>query len=352
MNITVESILNKLCSFITKISTKVGSFAYFILMACSYKYLDIEGKIYALEMNEDIDTADYEGINKLAKQRGLFRKAATSGIAKGQFNVEIPSGSRFQIGEIIFVSGDYISQSGGFYYYKLISEQTGTEVNKGIGKLTPITYVEGLTYAYAVEMIVLAEDIEDNESFIKRYNNSFGASKFAGNKQYYRDLIGEINGVGGVKVYACWSGPKTVKCTIISSDFGEPSNELVEEVQEYIDPDKIGEGDGHAPIGAHITIEGVSNQNILIGVNCQFQSGTFEDWKTEIINIINSYFLSINKKWADSQQIVVRKADIISKLMESENIVDVNNLLINGEDSNLVLYDDYIAFLDDVVEIA
>ena len=38
--------------------------------------------------------------------------------------------------------------------------------------------------------------------------------------------------------------------------------------------------------------------------------------------------------------------------MESENIVDVNNLLINGEDSNLVLYDDYIAFLDDVVEIA
>ena len=352
MNITVESILNYLCSFIVRVSSKVGSFAYFILMACSYKFLDLEGKIYALEKNADPDTADTEGLDTLAKQRGLKRKSATVGIAKGQFDVDVPNGSRFQIGEIVFVSGDFITESGGYYYYKLTSEQTGSEVNKGIGKLTPISYIENLNYAYSVEMIVLAEDKETNEDLKKRYDESFGTSSFAGNKQYYRDLCNSIAGVGGVKVYAVWNGPTTTKCVIISSDYSKPSQTLIDDVQEYIDPSKIGEGDGQAPIGDHVTIDGVENQSLLIGVNCTFTSGTFIDWKNEIINIINSYFLSLNKKWADSSEIVVRRAELISVLVESENIIDVNKLTIDGEENNIILDADKIAFLDDVIEVA
>ena len=351
MNITVESILNYLCSFVTRVSTKVGSFAYFILMACSYKFLDLEGKIYALQKNSDPDTADSEGIENLAKQRGLSRKAATVGIARGQFDVEVPSGSRFQIGEIVFVSGEYISESSGYYYYKLTSEQTGTEVNKAIGKLTPITYIENLNYAYTVEMIVLAEDKETDEELKKRYDESFGASSFAGNKQYYRDLCNSIAGVGGVKVYAVWNGPTTTKCVLISSEFNVPSQTLIDEVQEYIDPSKTGEGEGYAPIGDHVTIESVANQSLLIGVNCTFTSGEFADWKVEIENIINSYFLSLNKKWADSSEVVVRRAELISALVESDNIIDVNKLTIDGEENNVILDENKIAYLDDVVEV-
>ena len=135
MNITFESILNQLSSYITQVRTTVGSFAYMILSAVTFYLLSIESKIYGLKQNMSINTADDSAMDDLASNRGITRKPATVGIARGMFNVEIPTGSRFQIGEVVWVSGDFISSSEGYYYYVMTSEQTGTIVNKAVGEL-------------------------------------------------------------------------------------------------------------------------------------------------------------------------------------------------------------------------
>lgn len=352
MNITVESILNYLCSFIIKVSSKVGSFAYFILMACSYKFLDLEGKIYALKQNNNINTADTNGIDDLIDNRGITRKPATVGIAKGKFNVEVPTGSRFQIGETIWVSGDYISTSDGYYYYVMTSEQTGSQVNKAVGQLTMITFIERLTYAYIEEIITPAEDIESDESLRTRYKESFNSKAFAGNKAAYKEYVEAIDGIGGCKVYPLKYGNGTVGLTIINALYDIPSNELVNNVQNIIDPDKNGDGEGYAPIGAIVTVIGVSYENIKIGIKCQFSTGTFDDWKDEIRNIINNYFLDKNKTWANTNEVVIRKAELISEIIKNEHIIDVIELLINESDSNLILSDDKIAYLNELEEIA
>ena len=352
MNITFETILNQLSSYITQVRTTVGSFAYMILSAVTFKLLDIEWKIYGLKINQNVDTADDSAMDDYETNRGLTRKPATVGIAKGKFNTEIPSGSRFQIGEVVWVSGNLIENRDGYYYYVMTSEQVGSYVNKAVGQLTAITFIEGLTYAYIEEITIPAEDIESTDSLRKRYKESFNSKSFSGNKSAYKEFVEAIDGVSGCKVYPIKYGNGTVGLTIIDSTYDVPSSELVDLVQNAVDPDKNGDGEGMAPIGAKVTVMGVGYQNIKIGVKCQFESGSFADWETEIRNIINDYFLEKNKTWANSNEIIIRKAELISEIIKSDKIIDVTDLLINDLDSNLILQQDRIAYLNELVEIA
>lgn len=350
MSSTFDSILQQLCSYITLVRTTVGSFCYMILAAVTFKLLEIEGKIYSLKQNMNVKTADDSAMDDLANNRGLIRKQATTGVARGRFNIEITEGSRFQLGEIVWISTNLISQDTS-YYYRMVSEQTGSGVNKAIGQLTPISYIEGLEYAYIEDILIPAEDIESTESLKERYQASFKSKSFGGNKAAYKEYIENIDGVGGCKVYPIKYGNGTVGITVIDSLYSVPTVELIESIQEEIDPDKNGDGEGQAPIGAIVTVSGVANENIKIGVKCIFESGTFNDWKTEIENIINSYFLSKNKSWADSSEIVIRKAEIIAEVLKCDKVVDVIGLLINDLDENLILAADSIAHLNELEEI-
>ena len=348
MNTTYESILNFLCSKITKVSTLVGSFTYNILAACAFKFLDLEGKIYALKENMSIDTADSEGIDILASNNGITRKSATVGVAKGEFDVEIPTSSKFQVNEVVWVSGDLINKEG-HYFYKMTSEQTGSDVNKAIGKAKAITYIENLTYAYIVEMITLAEDKESNESIISRYKESFTSKSFAGNKASYKEYLISLDGIGGARIVATWDGDGTTKCIVQSSDYSVVSADKIAEIQNIVDPDKTGTGEGIAPIGAKVTIESVVNKDISISARFTFISGTFDDWKVIIENLIKEYFLEKNKEWNKDGTIIIRVAEIIAKIITNENISDVSDLKINGSSENLILENNEIANLKEVL---
>ena len=141
MNTTFESILNQLCNYITRVATTVGSFSYMILSAVTFRFLDVEGRVFALRQNMSASTADDSAMDDLAKNRGIRRKQATAGIAKGKFDAEVPENSRFQVGEVVWGSGEFIESVDGYYYYRMTSEQTGSSVNKAIGQATIITYI-------------------------------------------------------------------------------------------------------------------------------------------------------------------------------------------------------------------
>ena len=182
----------------------------------------------------------------------------------------------------------------------------------------------------------------------KRYKASFNKKEFAGNKQSYITYISDIPGVGGVKVYPIWNGGGTVKIVITDSSYSVPSDNLVQEVQEKIDPSKNGQGIGQAPIGAIVSVFGAINRNIQIGINCEYKTGTFEDWENDIKDIINNYFNELSKNWQNEISIIIRKSELISRLIAFEQILDVIALSINNQDDNLTIADNELPYLESV----
>ena len=350
---TFEKILDDMCRRVKECSTMEGSFIYTALapfaMELALLYLQLEQD----EKNGFADTADYEHLKKLALDRGLIPNQATHAVGIGKFDVEIPIGSKFSINTYSFISGEQITgKQDGYFYYKMTSEQTGTEVNTVIGKLTAITFIRNLNYAYLTEITIPAEDDEEIESFRSRYFETFNKKSFGGNKSDYTDKINSFNGVGGCKVYPLWNGGGTVKIVLINSNYEVPSTTLINTIQNEIDPNVDGNGDGYAPIGHKVTIAGVSAYNIVVGCRLILDGGhTFESVLPNLIIAVNNYFKSLNKHWANSDFITVRVAQVTTVLLDVEGVIDVSSCELNGKSRNLELSENEIPVLTDIVEI-
>ncbi len=350
---TFEKILDDMCRRVKECSTMEGSFIYTALapfaMELALLYLQLEQD----EKNGFADTADYEHLKKLALDRGIIPNSATHAVGIGKFDVEIPVGSKFSINTYSFISGDQITgKQDGYFYYKMTSEQTGTEVNTVIGKLTAITFIRNLNYAYLTEITIPAEDDEEIESFRSRYFETFNKKSFGGNKSDYIDKINSFNGVGGCKVYPLWNGGGTVKIIIINSNYEMPSPTLVQQIQNEIDPSLDGEGSGYAPIGHKVTIESVSRKTIKVGVSIQLDgSKTFETIKNDLMIAINNYFHSLSKTWDSNEYLTVRIAQVTTALLNVSGVIDVTKCLLNDGTGNIELTDIEIPYLSDVEEI-
>ena len=336
---TFEKILDDMCKRVKECSTMEGSFIYTALapfaMELALLYLQLEQD----EMNGFADTADYEHLKKLALDRGIIPSSATHAVGIGKFDVEIPIGSKFSINTYSFISGEAIvGRSDGYFYYKLTSEQTGKEINSVFGKLTPITFIRNLNYAYLTEITIPAEDDEDIESFRERYFETFNKKSFGGNKADYIDKINSFNGVGACKVYPLWNGGGTVKIVIINSEYEVPSQTLINDIQNEIDPNIDGNGDGYAPIGHKVTIAGVTERNITVSAELVLDAEyVFDDVKDDIILSINTYFNSQNKVWANNTNLTLRTAQVITSILNVKGVVDVLRCLLNGSTANIEL---------------
>lgn len=95
-------------------------------------------------------------------------------------------------------------------------------------------------------------------------------------------------------MYPAWDGGGTVKLVIINSEYGIPSNELIQAVKDVIDPDSnTGAGYGLAPIGHTVTVEGAVEERISFMSNIVYQAGySFERCREDIFQAIDAYFMN------------------------------------------------------------
>ena len=168
--------------------------------------------------------------------------------------------------------------------------------------------------------------------------------QYAGNKKYYEQEIGDIDGVGGVKAYRRVGS--TIEIVIISDEYGKPSEELVESVQEKVDPVRSsGDGEGIAPIGHVITITAVESQDIDVSANvvCD-ESYTIEGLDTQINDAVESYFLGLRKQWTTTDNIIVRRSAVENAIYNIDGIIDVSNVAFSNADEsgNITLKKDVI----------
>lgn len=344
---TYEEILQRMLDRVpNNIDKREGSIIYNALAPAAVELAQMYIEIERILNEGFADTASREYLIKRAAERGITPYPATPAIVKGEFNIDVPIGSRFSLDDLNYVVVEKIEPG----IFKLQCETSGSKANGYLGTLIPVEYIEGLTTAEVTEILVPGEDEEETEAFRERYFRSFDPESYGGNIADYKQKTKSIPGVGGVKVYPVWNGGGTVKLVIINSEYQKPSSELVDQVQTIIDPvQNQGMGLGIAPIGHVVTVEGVKERAVNISTNITYQQGwQWEDIKPYVEEAIDEYFLELIKEWEDVD-IIIRISQIETRILGIEGVIDVGNTEINGVAENLVLESDEIPVRGEII---
>lgn len=348
-----------------------------------------------------IATAPREYLIKRGQDRNMPPEAATCAVSRAEFNVEVPIGARFSCDDLNFTVVERMSiaeDTSTNLSYRVICETPGAAANGYTGTLIPIDYVDGLTRAELVELLIPGEDEEDTEVYRQRLLDSYQSQAFGGNQTAYIEKVTAIPGVGSLKVHPVWNGglnpasliPNddvtqwynsivgaleppvaawltaiytaakdkllttggTVKLVILASNNTVPSSTLLDEIQTAVDPvENAGEGLGLAPIGHVVTVAGVLPEQVDIELNLTYAPGW--NWaavKSYVEAVIDEYFEELAKSWASSDHLTVRISHIESRILAgcSNMVTDLTGTTINGEETNLVLDADSIPVRGDV----
>lgn len=327
---TFEEIMQRMLDRIPDDTDKrEGSVIYDALAPCAVELAQLYTELAQFMDECFADTAGRAYLIKRAAERGLSPKPATCAVLAAKFNTTVPAGTRFSLDGLNYTVTDENT---------VTCETAGTEGNRHFGRLIPIDYVEGLETAEITSLLIPGEDDEDTEVFRARYLSGLNTSAFGGNITDYKQKTCSIDGVGGVKVYPVWNGGGTVKLVIISSEYTAPSAELVETVQNAIDPTCDGQGVGIAPIGHIVTVEGVSDVTVDIAATITYEDGwDYAACQTYIEEAVGGYLSELRSQWADNEKLIVRISQIETRILSCPGVVDITDTTLNGSAINLTL---------------
>lgn len=315
------------------IDTRPGSIFYDavsgILIKIAKYYTDLE-LIFSLSQT---DTAAGEYLDAKASEYGVIRHEA----AKAKYAAVI-NGIVTEENERFFYNGMYfaLKSDGTDWYFE--AEEAGTEYNNifpGTGAV-PVDTILGLESAVFGRIIEYGTAPEDDESLRRRLKDKISGTGENGNKQHYKIWCESIDGVGKAKIFPLWNGPNTVKAALIDLRGLPCSENIVREVQQYVDPDGLGLGEGAAPIGAHFTAAAAESEFIDISVSVEIKQGSDLDAAKESIkSAVQDYFKSQVMNSGDTDEITVRVSEIGALISGIPDIADYRNLNINGSDENV-----------------
>lgn len=337
---TYEKILERMLARVPDTFDKrEGSVIYDAIAPSAYEcfllYQDIEQK----EKNTFAGTADRDGLIKRGAEIGIAPFEATYALRKGLFTpttLELNIGERFSYENLNFVIMEKLEDG----VYSLKCETVGSVGNLGSGTLIPIDYIAGLeTATLSGEVLIYAEDEEETEAFRKRYFATLPTMTLDGNIAQYTKWMSEYEGVGNFKIFPLWNGKNTVKVSILSAENTVASQTLLDEVQEYLDPEGEGLGNGKAPIGAKVTVTTAREVNIDIHATVVLRVGFdapvgLEESIREYLKTLNYYrngvsYIALGAIFANNESI--------------ELVVDVT---LNGQKTDVALADETIAKLN------
>lgn len=369
---TFENILSDMLSYVSEqnsdLDTRTGSLIYNALAPIA---LELETAYHEMDMilNETfLETASKEYLIKHGNQLGVEINAATHGHFKGEFNVEVDIGSRFNLDEYNYNVINKLSEPTEeypYYTYELVCETAGAEPNGYLGDLTPITFISNISHAKLIAVLIYGEDEEETEAYRYRLQTHVKQPPINGNVYQYNEWLAEYDGVGKYRTIPTWNGVNTVKLLISNSENKSASDELVSQVQDYFDPptapinDDVtdvnypqgrGMGNGQAPIGAIVTVATITE--VPVKVNCRVVLKDGYNSSVGVQEAVTNYLngLALNKT-------TISYMAISAEIFNAESVADITSLTItvNGKvmDINqspfvpsVTIEDDEVAVLD------
>lgn len=330
---TYEDILARCLTRVTdEIDKSQGSIIYDALApACAelaQMYIELENQLNLTFA--DTSSGDY--LTKRCAEFGVNRQDATYAIRKGVFTGAQPQvGDRFGLNELTYIVTDI---SGGLSNTQLQCEQVGVIGNRDTGTLLPIDNIAGLETATLSDILINGEDEESDADLYARFNDVVNSPIYAGNANHYKIWANEVDGVGGANVVPVWNGANTVKVVIIDSDKTGASGTLVTNVQDYIDPNQNGDGEGQAPIGAIVTVVSASEVSIDVVATLTLAPGADLPTVTDLFEIALIAYL---RDIAFSADTTVRISQVGNILLDVNGVTDYTGLTLNLGTSNITI---------------
>lgn len=297
---------------------------------------------------------------------------ATASIVLGEFDKPCREGDRFSKDEVNFRVVEPFEMEGDFFYYTLECETVGFSGNVSSGKLLPLSN-SNIKHALLLRTLIPGEDEEDTEDFRERFLSSFKYKRYGWNLADAIDAFMDIAGVGRVKVLRCMDfegnrKPEWVSFVFTDAENNKPTEELVKQAQEEIQPlvnalpELETSGLGKACIGSLNFVKGAEEEIIDITLDLTFRAGsTWENTENEIRKVIETYFNEEKAKWGDKTVtesaeypmetfILISRAELESRIMDIEGVIDSNGVLINGLNKSYSCKWDAIPVLSNLIE--
>ena len=297
------------------------------------------------------DTADMEGLVRIAANRGLTRKPATNAYVSITANVALPIGWRASLKGYNYIVTEELDSTN--HIYKAMCEEAGSGPNELLGQLTPIDYVDGLTSAVITQVLIAGDDDETQEELYRRYLESFSTEAFGGNITAYKTIVNAMDGVGGCKVYPVWDGVGTVKVVVQAADGGVPSTYLINQIQEALVPTDGGTGYGFAPIDHDVTVAAVTPVTVNVSTTITYTAGY--SWATiddQITAAVEGYIKSIAEAWSEGDartEALVYVSRLEAAVLNVTGVTDIQGTTLNGSTTNLHLDSDEIPVMGTLV---
>jgi len=285
-------------------------------------------------------SATGQDLDNWAENFQIFRYPATFAVKIAEFTdtsnnpFNPPLGSRFSTidlgGNLIYRLIEQISAGQAL----LECEVSGVIGNSYIGRLLPIDIINNLETAEMIGTHRPAQDIESDELFRQRIIDNLNEKPFGGNIADYKRFVGEIEGIGAVKVFPIWDGGGTVKISILDGELNSAVPEFIDIVQTAIDPlINQGQGIGQAPIGHSVTVATADEIGINIEATVILRAGFVLGQVTPLIKTALEYYIkSLKNEWANSDSLWIFLARVISVMMNVDGVNNVlpDTVLING----------------------
>ena len=295
----------------------------------------------------DVDNLTGEFLEKTVKQyKGLTRRAATYAVGEVEVtgNGTVAKGDLFETENGIQFSADTeveITETGRVPITSVIPGNAGVVGANSITQM-PVT-IAGIATCTNPEPTHDGYDAESDDSLRQRYYAKLQRPDNGVNKYAYRNMALEVSGVGDADVYPLGHGENTVDIVIIDSDKLPASSSLVKTVQDYIDPNSSGRGEGTAQMGAHCYVSAATGMqiNLTAAIRTTAEHTSLEE---AIKASVKTYLASIAFAGTD-----VSYARINNAILETVGVLDIENLQANGGIANISVPERSVAILGTVV---
>lgn len=284
-----------------------------------------------------IATSEGDFLTSRCAELGVDRKLGE--YARGQVtfagkeNTFIDAGTVVaSLGEVEFATvSEIIIDASGVASTEVIALDVGIAGNVGVGEISVFDVgLEGVT-SVTNELATNGGVDEESDDLLKeRYYAKVRSPITSGNVFHYQSLATEVVGVGSASVTPLHAGPGTVKVVIANERGGAISPEALTACKEHIEDNAI--------IGADVTVVGVTEVSVAIGVKVVLASGQdLEQIKSDITDAIKAYFESA------STERVVRVAQVGNAIIDVDGVIDYSDLTLNKATANIALNDESVA---------
>ena len=207
-------------------------------------------------------------------------------------------------------------------------EDYNTDKNTVTVMVTSNANVESITNPEPIEG---GADEETDDALRERYYMRLQMPATSGNKAHYILWALECKGVGGAKATRDTVINNKVNLYICDDNGGTAESGTIKAVQEYIDPNKNGDGSGVAPIGAICEVFGAVVKAIDISGNIEPDNTLdISDVKENIRYSIGRYLSRINFKKTE-----LSYAKLLNIALGCDGVSDIVNFTVNGGYTNI-----------------